>query len=196
MIKLSKLKNNPNNPRKISVLDFEKLKENIVRHPNILKIKPLVIDSWENPILLAGNQRFKALKDLGYEEISEDWIRTADTLTEKEKNAFVFLDNNTFGEYDYDILKSLYNDEDLKEIESWGTDIPFFEDEPDYSILDDYESEKINNDISKMRGDVKKAIQIEFEPQDYEQAFELINKFRKDGFYLGGEILKLLNSKK
>jgi hypothetical protein len=157
MIKLSKLKNNPNNPRKISVLDFEKLKENIVKHPNILKVKPLVIDSWENPILLAGNQRFKALKDLGYEEIPKDWIRTADTLTEKEKNAFVFLDNNTFGEYDYDILKSLYNDEDLKEIESWGTEIPFFEDEPDYSILDDYESEQINDNISKMRGGCKKG---------------------------------------
>jgi len=192
MIKLSKLKNNPNNPRKISVLDFEKLKENIVRHPNILKIKPLVIDSWENPILLAGNQRFKALKDLGYEEISEDWVRTADTLTEKEKNAFVFLDNNAFGEYDYDILKELYNEDDLKEIESWGTDIPNYllYNEDNNDITADFSVNKENDFTEKY----ELVIKISYlEVSQFQENRELYN-LNKESINL--KIIQLLNENK
>jgi hypothetical protein len=47
-----------------------------------------------------------------------------------------------------------------------------------------------------MTDDVKKAIQIEFEAQDYEEAAELIKFWRGQGAYVGGLIADYLRKEK
>ena len=47
-----------------------------------------------------------------------------------------------------------------------------------------------------MTDGVKKAIQIEFELQDYEEAQELVKFWRLKGAYVGGIIIDLLKKEK
>jgi hypothetical protein len=114
MIKLSKLKTNPQNPRQISDEDFEKLKSNIDQYPKLLELRPIIIESFQNPVILGGNMRYKALKDLGYKEIPQEWVKEAKDLTEEEKKAFIALDNVSFGIWDFEALKQQYSPESLE----------------------------------------------------------------------------------
>lgn len=95
------------NPRKISPGAFSKLLESLERDPDFMRVKRIVVD--ENGVVIGGNQRFKALRELGYESIPDEWIARAahedgSPLTEEEKRRFVFIDNNPegiSGEFDY-----------------------------------------------------------------------------------------------
>jgi hypothetical protein len=132
MIKLSKIKPNPDNPRLIRDEKFARLVENIRQHSELMPLRPIVIDSWDNPVILGGNMRFRAIKELGYKEIPETWVKTADQLSEADKKAFIVLDNVSFGEWNDEMLANQW---DTDELRFWGVDIPKFvnqenEDEP------------------------------------------------------------------
>ena len=116
-IKISQIKPNDKNPRFIKDDKFKKLVANIEKYPNFLEKRPIVIESYENPIILGGNMRFRALKELGYKEIPTNWVVTADSFTDDEKKAFIILDNVGFGEWDFDILA---NEWDVEELSDWG----------------------------------------------------------------------------
>jgi DNA modification methylase len=130
-VKLSKLQINkgqieglPKNPRFIKDERFEKLCANLKKYPKFLEQRPIVIKSWDEPIILGGNMRFQGLKRLGYKEVPQSWIKTADEFTEEELKAFVIIDNVPFGENDWDLLA---NEWEVDELTDWGLDIPNFE---------------------------------------------------------------------
>ena len=75
-------------------------------------------------IVLGGNMRLKALKELGYKEISDTWVKRAEDLTDEEQRRFIIADNVGFGEHDWEILA---NEWDVKELGEWGLDIPEFD---------------------------------------------------------------------
>ena len=83
-IKLKDIKPNPNNPRYIKDEKFEKLKQSIQNFPEMLTLKPLVVD--EDMILLGGNMRYRALKELGIKEVE---VIQANGLTEEQKAEFI-----------------------------------------------------------------------------------------------------------
>jgi len=158
-IKLSSIKPNPNNPRLIKDDKFYKLLESIKTFgEKMMPLRPIVID--ENKIILGGNMRFKALKELGYKEVPADWIKAAKDLTEEQKKEFIIKDNVGFGSWDFDVLANEW-DSDL--LEGWGLDLPNFESElnepadlsDDLSISyvveitaeNEEEQEKIYNDL-------------------------------------------------
>lgn len=115
MRKVSELKENPRNPRKITGEKFEKLKKSISEFPKMLNLRPLILD--ENDMVLGGNMRLKAVKALGYKEVPT--ILVTD-FTEEEKMKFIVVDNLGYGIWDYDILGADYDNADL---EDWGFDI-------------------------------------------------------------------------
>jgi len=117
MIKLSTLKLNPDNPRQIKPERFEALKKSIKDFKKMLSIRPLVID--ENNVVLGGNMRLRALQELGYTEIKNEWVKKEKDLTEEEKRQFIIKDNVEFGEYDMDILA---NNFEMDELTDWGID--------------------------------------------------------------------------
>jgi len=122
-IKLSSIKPNPNNPRLIKDDKFFKLVESIKTFgEKMMPLRPIVID--ENKIILGGNMRFKALKELGYKEVPADWIKAAKDLTEEQKKEFIVKDNVGFGSWDFDVLANEW-DSDL--LEGWGLDMEDFE---------------------------------------------------------------------
>ena len=91
-IEISKLKLNPNNPRTINKSKFERLKKSITEFPKMLELRPIVVD--EGFIVLGGNMRLQALKELG---IKETFYIQKHDLTPKEKKQFVIKDNASFG---------------------------------------------------------------------------------------------------
>ena len=62
LTKLSKLKTNPKNPRTITDAQFERLKDSLLVFPKMLTLRPLATDG--NGIVLGGNMRLRALKDI------------------------------------------------------------------------------------------------------------------------------------
>jgi ParB-like chromosome segregation protein Spo0J len=59
-ISISKIKPNPNNPRIIKDEKFKKLVESIKSFPEMMDIRPIVVNS--DMIVLGGNMRLKASK--------------------------------------------------------------------------------------------------------------------------------------
>ena len=80
------------------------------------------------------------------------------------------------------------------ELSEWGLDVPAFAAEVDYSILDD--DEEINQQLEDMTAGVKKAIQIEFEAEHYQEAYELVKFWREKEAYVGGMIMEYLKAEK
>lgn len=118
-MKLSDLKLNEDNPRFIRDERFAKLVKSIEAFPKMLKLRPIVVD--ENSIVLGGNMRLRALQELGYKEIPDEWVRKADELTPEQKREFVIKDNVGFGEWSWDALA---NEWDVDELAEWGLDMP------------------------------------------------------------------------
>ena len=78
-------------------------------------------------------------------------------------------------------------------LEDWGLDIPSFSSPVDYSILD---NEDVSEQLKEMTDGVKKAIQIEFEAEHYDEAFALVKFWREQKAYVGGMIMEYLKAEK
>lgn len=107
---------NPNNPRTIKDDKFKKLVKSIKEFPEMLDVRPIVVD--ENMVVLGGNMRTKACLSAGLTEVS---IIKFNDLSEEKKKEFVVKDNVGYGEWDYDLLLEDWNKEKLID---WGMDIP------------------------------------------------------------------------
>ena len=125
-VKISKVKGNPSNPRIIKNDKFKKLVKSIQEFPEMLKLRPIVVD--EDMVVLGGNMRLKASKDAGLKEV---WIDIAEGLTEEQKKEFIVKDNVGFGEWEWDILA---NEWDSVQLAEWGLDV--WENQDD-AIVDD-----------------------------------------------------------
>ncbi len=123
-MKLSDIIPNPENPRVLRDEKFAKLKQSIQDFPKMMSLRPIVIDNMG--MILGGNMRYRALQELGFKEIPDNWVKRAEELTAEEKRRFIIADNVGFGEWDWD---ELANNWDVEELEEWGLDVPNFEDE-------------------------------------------------------------------
>lgn len=184
-VKISEVKNNPSNPRLIKDDKFRKLVKSIQDFPQMLELRPIVVD--ENNIVLGGNMRLKACKEAGLKDV---YIVKAENLTEEQKQEFIVKDNVGFGEWDWDMLA---NEWDVDKLDEWGLNVPMIPEEVDYSILDD---DDLEGQLNDMAGGVKKAIQIEFEAEHYEEAAELVKFWRQKELYIGGFIMEKLKDEK
>ena len=115
-VKLSDIKLNPNNPRLIKDDKFKKLVQSIIDFPEMLKIRPIVVN--EDMIILGGNMRFKACKELKHKEVS---IIKLSGLSAEKQREFLIKDNVSGGEWDWNMLA---NEWDEIELGDWGLDIP------------------------------------------------------------------------
>jgi hypothetical protein len=115
-VPLSKVKPNEKNPRIIKDKKFFQLVESIKTFPQMLKIRPIVVD--ENMVVLGGNMRLKACKEAGLKEIP---IIRANDLSEEQKREFIIKDNVGFGEWDWE---QIANEWDSNELNTWGMDVP------------------------------------------------------------------------
>ena len=116
---ISSIKPNPNNPRLIKDDKFKKLVKSIQEFPEMLNLRPIVVNA--DSVVLGGNMRLKACKEAGLKQVP---VILAEDLTEEQQKQFIIKDNVGFGEWDWGMLANEWNSED---IESWGLDIPGFD---------------------------------------------------------------------
>jgi hypothetical protein len=131
--------------------------------------------------------RLKAAIEVGLKELP---ILLADDWTQEQRDEFLIKDNVGFGEWDWD---QLANEWDAEKLTDWGLDVWQSEPDIDYSILDD---DDLSGQLDDMTNGVKKAIQIEFELEHYESAFELVKFWRERKAYVGGMIMEYLKAEK
>jgi len=141
IVKISEVKINPNNPRLIKDDKFKKLVKSIQDFPEMLKIRPIVVNA--DMVVLGGNMRLKACKEAGLKEVP---IIKANELTEEQQREFLIKDNVSGGEWDWDLLA---NEWDADQLNDWGLDVHDF----DSQIFDNKENieEKEIKSIEKLK---------------------------------------------
>jgi site-specific DNA-methyltransferase (adenine-specific) len=150
ILPITQIKPNPKNPRVIRDEKFEKLKQSIQDFPDMLNKRPLVCftDKDGKVVVLGGNMRLKAAKELGLKELP---VVLADDWTEEQKAEFLIKDNVGFGEWAWDELQA---DWDVEQLEAWGLDVPGFEEpevleaaEDDYEMPDEVQTDIVLGDL-------------------------------------------------
>lgn len=130
-VNIQEVRLNDTNPRYIKDHKFEKLVKSIKEFPQMLDLRPIVVN--QDMIVLGGNMRLRACREAGLTEVP---IIYADNLTEEQQNEFIIKDNSSFGEWDWDILA---NEWDTEQLIDWGMDIP-----DDWAIDEVLEAEEDN----------------------------------------------------
>ena len=120
-VAVSKLRANPKNPRIIKDEKFQKLVQSIKDFPEMLELRPIVVDA--DYMVLGGNMRLKACQAAGLKEVP---VAIAADLTPDQQREFVVKDNVGFGEWQWDALA---NEWDVEELTRWGVDVPTEEEE-------------------------------------------------------------------
>jgi len=175
-VSISSIKENDANPRFINKHKFQKLVNSVKEFPEMLSLRPIVVD--KDNIILGGNMRYKACKEIGLKEV---YIIQADDLDEKKAQEFIIKDNVGFGEWDWDVLA---NDWDTDLLEDWGLDLNI-----DNAIDDLEEDDDIELPQSVQLEPPKEYILIMAEPNsvDWEELKETLKlKMVRRGGYKKG----------
>jgi hypothetical protein len=144
MAELKNLKPNPTNPRIITDEQFAKLKAKIKRNPEGLEVHKIL---YKDGIILAGNQRFRAINDLGL-KLSKDWFYNAKSWTHDQIREYIFISNVSDGSWNWEELAN----------ETWATRDELNEWGVDTSHVDEWDDE-----IDKY---TKKIKPVAYEPKD------------------------------
>jgi hypothetical protein len=175
-MKLSDLKPNPNNPRIIKDDKFKKLVKSIEEFPEMMSKRPIVcvtdVDGKIYP--LGGNMRLKALQELKYKELPDEWVQMADEWTEEQRREFVIKDNVGFGEWDFEMLA---NEWDVEKLDDWGLDLPV-----DLSVEENEIGEIEDIDLV---GEFNEAVNFTIRCESLEQLEELKTKLNTDAQKIG-----------
>lgn len=170
-ININKIFTNAKNPRIIKDYKFKKLVKSIKEFPEMLQLRPIVVDN--NNKILGGNMRYKACLELDLKEV---YIIKAKNLNEKEIEQFIIKDNVGFGEWDWDILANQWDNEILSD---WGVDNFDFYDK-------EYNSQEINIDDL----DDSMVLKLNYTEEKYNYVKENLKKIDID---IEKALLQLLN---
>lgn len=169
LVKIETIKNNPNNPRVIKDDKFKKLVKSIKEFPEMLNIRPIVID--EQNYVLGGNMRLKACNDAGIKDIPV--IKVTD-LTEEQKKQFIIKDNSNYGQWDWEVLQTEW---DLSNLEDWGLDLADF---PTTDINDDDNDNDDNDDEVDTSNFIQKWF-LNIELTNEKECQQWYEKLKKEG---------------
>lgn len=128
-LKISKLKNNSGqiagvkkNPRIQDDAKFQKLKKSLQDFPEMLELRELVVYPLNGDyIVVGGNMRLKALKELGEKEAVCKVL--PDNFPPEKINEFIIKDNVSFGLWDGAELSEW----DAELLNEWGYEVPEWE---------------------------------------------------------------------
>jgi DNA modification methylase len=110
---------NEKNPRLIKDEAFKRLVKSLQESPALFRARPLLCsDRTGRLVILGGNMRYLAAKELKYTEVP---VIILNGLTEDQENAIIIRDNGTFGEWDFSILANEWSDLPLGD---WGIELP------------------------------------------------------------------------
>lgn len=143
--KIDDIKPNSSNPRIIKDEKFKKLVDSVKNFPEMLELRPVVVNA--DMVILGGNMRWKACKEAGIKEIP---VIVADGLTPEQEKEFIIKDNISGGEWDWQMLSSEW---DIEQLGDWGLDIPESEvkeleaEEDNYEMPDEIKTDIVLGDL-------------------------------------------------
>ena len=143
---ITEIRLNPNNPRVIKDDKFKKLVKSIQEFPQMLDIRPIVVN--DQMIVLGGNMRLKACIEAGLTEVP---VIKASSLTPEQQQEFIIKDNVGFGEWEWDVLA---NEWDVDKLSEWGLDIPDYEPKVLEAEEDDFEAPEGGIETDIVLGDL------------------------------------------
>lgn len=171
--RLSELKSNPDNPRVITSEDFSKLKEKIKRVPVGLEVNRIAFD---NGVVLAGNQRLRALKELEQEGMKiefDKWFIDITNWTPEQKEEYIITSNISDGNWDWDILANTW---DAEELEKLGFDTSELKVNSNLANIDDISTEWEDLDLLVVNPPeaprLKERFELNFKDIDKYQQFK------------------------
>lgn len=155
-----------------------------------------------NPVLINGNNivaghgRTRAAKELGLTEIPAIDVSN---LSEEQIRAYVIADNKiaTNAEWDQEILRM-----ELDALKELDFDVSILGFDPseveikdiDYSVLDG--EDDIEEKIDSLERETRRAIEVVFQEEHYQEAFELFKFWKQQDAYLGYMIMDFLRKEK
>jgi hypothetical protein len=165
LVKISEVKLNPNNPRQIKDDKFKNLIKSIKDFPEMLNIRPIVVN--EDMVILGGNMRFRACKEAGLKEVP---IIVANNLTEDQQREFLIKDNVSGGEWDWDLLA---NEWEVQQLNDWGLEV-WQNDE--MSNLNEYEGLDAESKLDKFLNSELKRMFLVYDNETFENVIGWFNK--------------------
>ena len=113
------LKGLPKNPRFFRDYRYDAMKKSIKESPEMLELRELIVFPYPEGryIVVCGNLRLRACKELGYTELPCK-ILSPDTDVKKLRE-YATKDNVNFGENDLDVMS---NEWDKTELSDWGVE--------------------------------------------------------------------------
>lgn len=134
-VPISEVQTHPDNPRFIRDDRFRLMVQSLRECPEMFIMRPLICsDRTGNLIVLGGNMRLRAAKELGYSDVP---VIIVHGLDEKQEREYMVRDNGHYGEWDYDLLSG-WTDLELNDL---GADIP------DDWLIDDDMSQDEGGDV-------------------------------------------------
>lgn len=134
------------NPRKIDKEDMARLKQSIEGLPDYFEAHPIVLsDRTGKLVVIDGNQRLEAARQLGWEEIPTALLSG---LTEEKEREIIIRANVNNGEWDMDLLQEW----DKEQLEDWGVSVEWEEPEEQKEAEEDNFTEE---DAEKAEARVK-----------------------------------------
>jgi hypothetical protein len=180
LVDINRLINNPKNNNKHPPEQIERLSKLIAAHG----FRNPIVVSKRTGYVVAGHGRIAAAKGLGINLIP---VMYQDFENEAQEYAYLTSDNAIASWAELDL--SAVNTEMLDLGPDFDIDLLGIK---DFTIepIEKFELDDISDDdIAK---GVRKAIQIEFESEHFEEAKELVGKFRKNGHYVGMILISTL----
>ena len=164
-----------NNPRWIKSEDFERLCASIQNNPELFEAQPIILsDRTGELVIIAGNQRYKAAKEVGLKEVPTVLLSG---LTETKEKEIVIRTNVTNGRWDWDALAN--GSWDTVDLGNWGVDVSFLEDEG--TNFDDFFEEvkkekEVSEDDDDEHEDIVIVVRIPYKEADKKDSIEEIIK--------------------
>lgn len=145
---LSKLRINPNNPYPFSGSDTEwaDFKKKLDRDPEFMEANKIAFDSSRDNLIIAGNKRVQALRELGWKMIPDKYVIDCKDWSEEKRERYIYASNWNIGQWSMEFTSE-------EQAEEWGIT---FEEEEEVHLEaqeDDYvPPAEIQTDI--VRGDL------------------------------------------
>lgn len=120
---IGQVKGLPKNPRFIRDEKYKKLMQSIKDDPEMLELRELIVYDTGDPslgyVVVGGNMRYRAMKELGYKEVPAKVLHPGFPLEKMRR--IILKDNSSFGETDFQLLIDEWS---MDEIELAAIDIP------------------------------------------------------------------------
>lgn len=168
------IKDVPKNPRFIKDERYEALKKSIEDDPEMLQLRELVAyDNNGELVVILGNMRYRAMKELGYKDAP---VKVLPPKTDAKKlRAYIQKDNIAFGQNDWDLLG---NEWDIEELQDFGLECDFLEDNED---MIGNEDEGKNDEIEDFSSELTPQYKIEISFDNEEEQEKIYNELTERG---------------